>query len=1145
MADKIVPGSGPWQEEYAIVTSGDLTEGISITITQNPPNESSYSLDFVTITAEFVDPTGSGLKHMWYSLTDGVSWQKYIEPFTVYDNGNVLVAAESNSGATVTAEHVVYNIKTPTPVISVGSKKTLKLDSNVYGVRFVDIKSGGIFDGRELNINEGNVTMTLSSNAKLSVSDLLESPQGSRPTATMSNYSTLNVFEGGDIVGLEKLTAKTRCNIEVSGNIVGNAYAATINVGQGGMVKVGGGIDLMTGKNAFSLAKGAVMTVEASMVGVCTFKLANGAIDQMTTATINNTLGFGELSNLLSIGKHGWLQAGNVVVNPLGRLDVQVGVNAIIETGDVNSLGSLKTKAGASYKKSGIKVQGYTSVDMEDVTGTDLSDVVTFSNYSSVKLDSMDLLGGKNTFQIASKGVEVKVAGKLAGLSVFKMAAGKNDQSMSLLSATGSLGFNQADSKLSVGKFAVLSAGGIEMTERAMLAIDLGANSAVSVTGISRGITSLKVANGVSYKAAAGSKMQGCTIAEFGETYGTDQADTIAIGNYDQVKFKSLDLGDGVNKVTIGGRCSTMTVDGDFKGVSAISIAAGKNEIVNSKLFVKGTITFSSQSVNLVLDKFATLSAGSIDTAYAGPISISTKANSSLILSGTINNLYSLSIGAGTRFKTADGGKQQGTTIAVMQNVFGTLGNDKITQAAYTDVTFGNIDLLDGVNTINVAAGNAKFTATGSVAGVSSFTIANAKNEFDIGSVNITGKLVFNQPDSTLTIGKYDEFNVSGGIVASNIGGVSIKAQANSDITVGGGIKGLATLDIVSGVSSKTKGIGITKFNLSGKIVGTDLSSSSIKIADSCLVKLDDIDLGIGVNSISVTGKSSTVTAGKVKNISSLSIAAGYSASLYTTMKLDSLVMNAPSSSIKVGKFAELEINDGVSVIGESCRIAISSEANSAIVISGDVTGVGSLKVTGGATYVDASGFKTMGSGVFKSGKIIGTQSGDTLSFGNYSEVEMNGVDLGAGSNKITIGKYCNVSAGDVVGSITLGLGDLSSLSLGSKTDISGKLTGSSGDNELELGAGGYILNIDLGSGYDVVNLTGFEVDSGTYRVSDSVKNVNEWQICGAMVGFDEETTLEDGRKAKLVASGDKAVSVDLVISGEKKSALVPDLFAV
>ncbi|MCQ2380204.1 MAG: right-handed parallel beta-helix repeat-containing protein [Victivallaceae bacterium] len=456
-----------------------------------------------------------------------------------------------------------------------------------------------------------------------------------------------------------------------------------------------------------------------------------------------------------------------------------------------------------------------------------------------------------------------------------------------------------------------------------------------------------------------------------------------------------------------------------------------------------------------------------------------------------------------------------GSTVSVGGDIVGTsLGKDKMTIGKNSSLAADSIKLLDGESSIALAGAGSKLDVTGTVSGINSLKIGNGADPNEGAVVAKIGELDLDGAKSnTLSIGKFGIVDIDSMKTMKNIK-TTVAIGSNADVKVGSSIGDVAKLTVAAGAkykdAAKEQHLGVTKF-VAGDITGT-LANDKLTVGDNSDVNVGSIDFRRGKDTLNIGGKGVVfVASGDINNLSALKVAAGKSATAAEMAKvtIGDIFFDQAANKLDIGAYADFVAKSVTAVEVSKTAVSIGSVAK---VSFGNVEKVSSLKVAAGKKNKATGMIDKTSFGV--SGTLSGTGNNDTFAFGNDVTATFGGIDMGLGDkDKLTIGKQSVVNAGDILNVEQVTIGDGSTFSIGSESNIAGKITGSAGDNTLVVGAGASIgtLEFGKGKGLDVVDFDCSSVMASGACSIDTCLNTDNitFRIDGQDVGFDQKVTTE------------------------------------
>ncbi len=425
----------------------------------------------------------------------------------------------------------------------------------------------------------------------------------------------------------EVVTA-TNTTVFVSGNLTGLNSNDTLNFGNNNKVTTGD-IDLLGGKNTLTIGSNTVFE-SGKVSGAGTLTIGAGTTVSKTVITddywyiakpqmftVVNILGdiaAPSTANKLTIGAYAETAVqGSLLSTAETGTAVSVGSNSQFrvgytrdyktdkdgnreyldtytasESGSMTGISGLTLAAGKAYKVKDTAdweeeaVQARTLVEVKgDLTGTTANNTITLGNYSDLLVHGkIDLLGGTNSISIGKAAkLEIGMLGSnsLENVQKVTIAAGAMGEEGQLIVA-GQMKAAAGTCSVTAGNYSKVSLQQLIASEMgSTIAVSVGGNAEFSVNGVMESISSLKVANGLTYADADGVKVQGRSVVSVTDSItGTVKNDTVSIGNYAVFTSGNIDLGmEAKSKDTFTAGANSQVSIGALTGTSAVTVNAG------------------------------------------------------------------------------------------------------------------------------------------------------------------------------------------------------------------------------------------------------------------------------------------------------------------------------------------------------------------------------------------------------------------------------------------------------------------------------------------------------------------------------------------------------------------------------------------
>ncbi|MBO7329549.1 MAG: hypothetical protein J6W00_12355, partial [Lentisphaeria bacterium] len=467
---------------------------------------------------------------------------------------------------------------------------------------------------------------------------------------------------------------------------------------------------------------------------------------------------------------------------------------------------------------------------------------------------------------------------------------------------------------------------------------------------------------------------------------------------------------------------------------------------------------------------------------------------------GSIEAVGKITTGSDVEVKMGDvSGTNLNSTISLGKNnaaFFDNIdmkgGSNTLSIGANSEVMVDDNDsdggTIENVKTINLASGTYKKATK------------TAPESIEYTTLTVTGDITAPAMSNSITLGNYAKLDVAGDLDNGDVNvGTTIKAGNYSEVLFGkpdgnGGVTGgevtsLAGLSIGTGSTFKAAVVGGTagnniisfgnnsvakvmeginlrlgndtiKTGTGAKIeVGGDISNvENISLGNYAKLFVDGNLLNDGNNAGTTikAGNYSEVVFGKpengVVNGGEVTSLAGLTLGTEGVFKAASVSGTEKNNTVSLGKGADMFVVGGIDLCGGNDTIKLGNEAE---LTAASITGVETITL-GAKAYLDVAGNitgvsrLTVGNGTYTkktdvtdwtevtAGNVTGTDKNDTVSFGNYNDIELASLNLGAGNDTLKVGNDSIVD----LGAVDLGAGS-NTLTVGSKgTFTSGDITG-------------------------------------------------------------------------------------------------------
>ena len=465
------------------------------------------------------------------------------------------------------------------------------------------------------------------------------------------------------------------------------------------------------------------------------------------------------------------------------------------------------------------------------------------------------------------------------------------------------------------------------------------------------GKTTLQVANGQS--------------AAIGNVIKSSQGgiNNIAVGKEASFTVNSIQR---MGNITVGKDGSQMTIKEAVSGTSnAETITIGDASIFNSK-----EINFAAGKATIKLGKEAVA-----------------KIDGNIIVDGA-NNSITLGVDA---------------IMNISGNIINICGDnyDEVT-GTVKDVPLVGTDIKLGKGAVMLVGNINEAT---DIIGLSSLTLANGvaekldKNNVVISEENntifVSGVITGTDKNNVISVGNYGIFTADS--IHMYGGNDSIKVGNNSDFMIAvitqqdkypGDITGVETIKVgnnskfvannIIGVNKLTFGngsydkkddvISYAKLDLDGCIEGT-AKNDNITLGNFNDALVSGVDLGLGNDTVKIGNNSTLGSTGNIQ-------------------------LGLGNDTLKIGNGTNVE------VVGIANAETISLGATSTLIVQNNIENVNKLTLSNGA-YNKKTNVTSWT--MLQADDITGTANNDSITFGNYNEVELTGLKLGAGNDTIKI----------------------------------------------------------------------------------------------------------------------------------------------
>ncbi|MBR7121690.1 MAG: hypothetical protein IKC94_05565, partial [Lentisphaeria bacterium] len=347
---------------------------------------------------------------------------------------------------------------------------------------------------------------------------------GGKTNLNFGNYSDVAI--NGDVDAMGNLTVGKNSELDVAGKLNGKNINQSIKIGADSTADFAD-IDLMGGKNSFSVAAGATVTA-GEVAGISSLSLASGKANDIATMTVDNYIA-AAVNNSITLGNYAEL----MVYGEIDNGGVASGTGTTVKTGSyakltvdngINGLAAMTLGKGASFIGSALE-------------GTEKSNKINLGAEATLTTGVIDLKDGKNSITLG-KGADL-TATTISNVQTINGGA----------EADLTVGAINGVQKVTVGKGGWLNAETVNGTE---------------------GNDTFNFGN----ESLIGSENQAITL-DF-----ADGNDTLKLGNKAKAYFADVTFGEGKNTLNIGNDTVADFAEVTF-GAGNDTVKIGSNSIVN------------------------------------------------------------------------------------------------------------------------------------------------------------------------------------------------------------------------------------------------------------------------------------------------------------------------------------------------------------------------------------------------------------------------------------------------------------------------------------------------------------------------------------------------------------------------------------
>ncbi|MCQ2380078.1 MAG: right-handed parallel beta-helix repeat-containing protein [Victivallaceae bacterium] len=569
-------------------------------------------------------------------------------------------------------------------VITVGVGTTHRdyLKKHVTGLKLLDVKTAGTFEGTILETQEGKANVKIANDGKVEISELKQHKDGSQTTIVMKKNATLVVSGTNGMSGIAKLTTADNCVVNATtGSFVGTQGNDSLVIGKSGTFYIDGILDLADGKNKIVAKASSVVYVNGEMFGVQSLTLANGAKDKGKTYLV--TYGVAGTSNKdkIAIGKSAWL-FGEYIDLADGDSSLSVGGagSKLFVSHGLSGINSLKVGNGTAPTENGaavVKIGGKLSLEGAK------KNTLSIGKFGTATIGSVDI-NAKATVTIGANGTVTMRGDKLENISKLTVAAGakykdeeKNPQQGHTIFDAGSATIfgTTANDTLSFGNFSSVTLH--DLGSVTLKSIDLGdGKDTLNIGGQGVVFDARDIDNISTFKVAAGKSAIAAEKADVDVWNITfDQvSNKLDIGAF--ADFTAWDISSTLDnpnvKTTVsigsGGTASISSIN----QVSSLKLAAGKKpktgDVEKTTLRVSGELKGTDGNDTYAFGNDVTATFGAIDMKGSNDKDKLTIGKGSEVMAGDVQGVEIVTLGDGSTFGLGSGDIQGKITGSAKDN---------------------------------------------------------------------------------------------------------------------------------------------------------------------------------------------------------------------------------------------------------------------------------------------------------------------------------------------------------------------------------------------------------------------------------------------------------------------------------------------
>ncbi|MCQ2380170.1 MAG: hypothetical protein MJ025_04535 [Victivallaceae bacterium] len=538
------------------------------------------------------------------------------------------------------------------PVISVLAGTPKSDDRCITGLKLLDVKAAGTYEGAIIETQAGKANVKIANNGEVDILEFRQHANGSQTTIAMKKNAKLVVSGPNGMSGIAKLTTGDNSIVRVSKDIVGTMANDSLTIGKANGGTIGGKLDFGAGKNTLKIGANSTVSIDGGVFGVQSFALTAGAKDkekkqQRTIFTAGNIIGT-DNKDKITLGNFSTLTAASIDLKD-GESALTAGGagSKLVVTGEVSGINAFKTGNGKDTSEDGAVAVDIGKLSLDSAKKNTLS----IGKFGSATIHQANI-EAKATVTIGANadvdmhGANLDNINKLtitAGAK-YKDGSGQQTQGITTFEANTATG-PDANVAFKVGGYAYVTFGDIDFM-KGKDTLNIGGKGVLFEAKDVKNVATLKVAAG---KSAAEAEMAKVTIN--GNISFDQVSNKLDIGAYS--KFLADDitatLDDPKTKMVVNiGSAGTVSLR-SIDHVSSLKVAAGKQNKTT------GDIDMTDFGANVIkgTDYNDTFAFGNDVTAEFGTIDMGgdddkdklTIGKGSLVETGVIRNVEQISLG--------------------------------------------------------------------------------------------------------------------------------------------------------------------------------------------------------------------------------------------------------------------------------------------------------------------------------------------------------------------------------------------------------------------------------------------------------------------------------------------------------------------